>query len=157
MTKTKTALYAVPILAAILIGSLFVPTFALIPPNGNEVEIDIKPGSDQNSINPNSRGVVPVAILGSADFDVTQIDPDTIMFTAVGDFYFDTTPVHFAFEDVNDDGLLDLIAQFLTQSTGITCDTELGEIIGFLVDGAFFFGIDSINPVGKDCVNNNEG
>ena len=143
---------AVPIFAAVLIGAALVPALATINQIGLLVEIDIKPGSDPNSINPNSRGVVPVAILGSDTFDVALIDAENIIFTAVGDLYFDATPVHFAFEDANDDGFMDLIAQFLTQSTGISCDTTQGEIIGILLDGTPFFGFDDINPVG--CKNN---
>ncbi len=42
------------------------------------VEIDIKPGSDPNSINLSSAGVIPVAILSSATFDATTVNPDTI-------------------------------------------------------------------------------
>ena len=41
-----------------------------LPPELMEIEIDIKPGSDRNSINPMSKGVIPVAILGSDEFDV---------------------------------------------------------------------------------------
>ena len=40
--------------------------------------LDIKPGSYPNPINPSSRGVVPVAILGSEGFDVRTIDAATI-------------------------------------------------------------------------------
>ncbi len=42
------------------------------------VAIDIKPGSDPNCFNANGNGVIPVAILSSADFDVTLIDASTI-------------------------------------------------------------------------------
>jgi len=42
------------------------------------VAIDIKPGSDPNSINLSSAGVVPVAILSSATFDATQVDPASV-------------------------------------------------------------------------------
>jgi hypothetical protein len=38
------------------------------------VDIDIKPGSCPNSWNRESNGVLPVAILGTEDFDVTDID-----------------------------------------------------------------------------------
>jgi hypothetical protein len=38
------------------------------------VLIDIKPGSDPNSINLGSRGTVPVAILSTQDFDATTVD-----------------------------------------------------------------------------------
>lgn len=42
------------------------------------VEIDIKPGSCPNPFNSKSRGSVPVAIVGTADFDVETVDPATI-------------------------------------------------------------------------------
>jgi len=42
------------------------------------VEIDIKPGSDPNPINPGLKGLVPVAILSSPEFDATQVDPATV-------------------------------------------------------------------------------
>ena len=40
--------------------------------------IDIKPGCCPNPINVGKKGVLPVAILGLEDFDVTQIDPATV-------------------------------------------------------------------------------
>jgi len=43
--------------------------------------LDIKPGSCPNPLNRNSRGVLPVAIVGTADFDVTQIDVTTLVLT----------------------------------------------------------------------------
>jgi len=39
------------------------------------VAIDIKPGSDPNAINPNSKGVIPVAILTTPEFDATKGRP----------------------------------------------------------------------------------
>jgi hypothetical protein len=37
------------------------------------VSIDIKPGSDPAQLNPNSQGVIPVAILATATFDITTM------------------------------------------------------------------------------------
>ncbi len=45
-----------------------------------EVEIDIKPGSDLNSINLKSKGVVPVAVFTTKDLDARTIDPYTVLF-----------------------------------------------------------------------------
>jgi hypothetical protein len=45
--------------------------------------IDIKPGSCPNPFNGKSKGSVPVAIIGSADLDVTTIDPTTITLAGV--------------------------------------------------------------------------
>ncbi|MHC4220237.1 MAG: hypothetical protein ACYSU7_17465 [Planctomycetota bacterium] len=41
--------------------------------------LDIKPGSCPNSFNRISTGVLPVALVGTEDFDVTQVDVDTLM------------------------------------------------------------------------------
>ena len=43
------------------------------------VPVDIKPGSCPNSFNRNSNGVLPVALVGTPGFDVTQIDIGTIL------------------------------------------------------------------------------
>lgn len=50
----------------------FVPTPRL------EVAVDVKPGSCPNPLGIKDKGLLPVAILGSADFDVTQIDPASV-------------------------------------------------------------------------------
>ncbi len=42
--------------------------------------VDIKPGSFPNSVNLNSNGVLPVAILGTADFDVNDVYVDSLLF-----------------------------------------------------------------------------
>ena len=42
------------------------------------VNLDIKPGSCPNPVNPRSRGVVPVALVGSLGFDVATVDPDSL-------------------------------------------------------------------------------
>jgi hypothetical protein len=49
----------------------------------NPIAVDIKPGSCPNPLNVKSRGMQPVAILGTADFDVTMIDPVTIRLEGV--------------------------------------------------------------------------
>jgi len=58
-----------------------------------EVPVDIKPTSCPNPINTKSNGVTPVAILGTLDFDVTQIDPTTV--TLAG-----ASPLRWDWEDV---------------------------------------------------------
>ncbi len=87
-------------------------------------DIDIKPGSDPNSINLKQGGknVIPVAILGTDSFDVTTVDPSTLEFGPDG-----ATPIHGDghLEDVNDDGFLDHVSHYLTSETGIASgDTE---------------------------------
>ena len=57
------------------------------------VYVNIKPGGCPTPINVGSKGVLPVAILGTKDFDVTTIDPTSIALEGV-------TPLRWGKEDV---------------------------------------------------------
>ena len=81
-----------------------------------EVQIDIKPGSDQNNINLKSKGVVPVAVLTTGDLDAATIDPATARFAGA-------SPEHWSFEDVDDDGDDDIIFHFVTQELDLDEDS----------------------------------
>jgi hypothetical protein len=58
-----------------------------------QVPVDIKLQSCPNPLNVRSAGRLPVAILGTADFDVTTVDPASIRL-------LDVVPLRSAFEDV---------------------------------------------------------
>jgi hypothetical protein len=57
------------------------------------VPVDIKPGGCPNPWNTKSDGVMPIAILGTAGFDVTTVDPATVRLAGVA-------PMRSALEDV---------------------------------------------------------
>jgi hypothetical protein len=57
------------------------------------VPIDIRPTSCPNPLNTTLKGVLPVAILGMADLDVTTIDPATLLLEGVA-------PLRWSYEDV---------------------------------------------------------
>ncbi len=113
------------------------------------VQIDIKPGCDKNPINLNSKGVIPVAILGNETFDVTEIDTSTLRFGPL-----ETMPAHeltYAFnfekhlEDINADGYIDLITHFRIQKTGISCADTSAKLYGETEEGVLFEGSDLID------------
>ncbi len=110
-----------------------------------EVEVEIKPGSDPNSINPRNRGVVPVAVLTTATFDARMIDPSTVRFGATG---VEAGPAHFAVEDVDGDGDDDMIFHFDTPQTGIACGDTSATLTGKLLSGRSIQGSDSITTTG---------
>jgi hypothetical protein len=86
------------------------------------VEIDIKPGGDVNSINLKSKGVIPVALLGSDAVDVTLVDPDSLSFGPADATLEPASLAHAKgphYADVNGDSIMDLVAHFRTQETGI--------------------------------------
>jgi hypothetical protein len=107
------------------------------------VAIDIKPGSFPNSINLGSNGVIPVAILGTDDFDATTVVPETVGFGPG-----DADPVHWALEDVDGDGDLDFIFHFKVQDTGIEADDTEATLKGNTEDKPII-GTDSVRIVPK--------
>ena len=54
-----------------------------VPVQEITVAVDIKPTSCPNPLNTKGNGVLPVAILGTEDFDVTQVDPSTVLLEGV--------------------------------------------------------------------------
>jgi len=96
----------------------------------SDLAIDIKPGSEENPINPNSNGVIPVAVLQTDEFDPTSEDvryrfgaPDV-----VGDGG-GARPAHDGHvEDVDGDGRDDLVLHFPTEETGFDGDESEGRL-----------------------------
>jgi hypothetical protein len=124
------------------------PTLALV---------DIKPSSAPNSVNLKSKGVLPVAILGTAEFDVTEVDFDTLMFgdpLLIDNGGTAVSPLLSAYEDVSGDGLLDLTLKFstsdLVEHEALGSDTIEGLLTGELLDGTLFEGMDSIRIVPRN-------
>jgi hypothetical protein len=76
------------------------------------VIIDIEPGSDPDCFNNDGKGVIPVAILGSDDFDVTRIDPGWIQLAGLDVKVAGKSDKLLAhIEDVNGDDYDDLTVQ----------------------------------------------
>jgi hypothetical protein len=109
------------------------------------VRLDIRPGDLSAQINPRSRGVIPVGILGSDTLDVADIDVTTLAF---GPNEAAAAHRHGHREDVNYDGIMDLMLHFRTQDTGIACGDESAMLTGETLDGQPIEGSDSIQTVG---------
>ncbi|MFB0556241.1 MAG: DUF3344 domain-containing protein [Dehalococcoidia bacterium] len=148
-------------------------------PTELELEIDIKPWSYPNTINPKSGGVVPVAILGSDTLDVTQIDPASIDVVFGPDsasprhnindpsvfddhtedpwLYYDPTPwdpdsgdeVYYT---CNEDDVIDLALHFRQNDTGLTHSDTTATLSGsFAIGGVpyYFIASDSVRVLDK--------
>lgn len=93
-----------------------------------EVEIDIKPGSSPNPINPGSKGLIPVAILTTDEFDAADVDPGTVTLAGANVAARGKGKKLMArLEDVDGDGDFDLMLQVDTQSEGAVWTN--GEVI----------------------------
>jgi cell wall-associated NlpC family hydrolase len=109
------------------------------------VSIDIKPGSSDNSINPSSNGKIPVAILSSTTFNApATVDKTSLTFGHTGN---ENSLAFCNVEDVNGDGLLDLICQFNTQQTGFNTGDMQGILNGKTTSGIPIRGADSVRIV----------
>ncbi|MBW2648184.1 MAG: hypothetical protein JRE23_18930 [Deltaproteobacteria bacterium] len=110
-----------------------------------EVNIDIKPGSDPNCFNNDGHGVIPVAILGSVDFDVNTIDAGSVMLEglavkAVGK----SNKLLAHYNDINSDGHVDLVVQIEDDDLVFEEGDTIATVTGKLKDGMPIQGSDTI-------------
>jgi hypothetical protein len=110
------------------------------------VNIDVQPGDSQPVVNLKSQGVVPVAILSTSTFDATKVNPLSVRFGRTGT---EASPVHSSLQDVNGDGLLDMVLQFKTQSTGFQLGDNQAALMGKTLDGTPFRGSSAIQVIGS--------
>lgn len=120
------------------------PLDGLAAPRRDLIAIDIKPGGYPNCFNVNGHGVIPVAILGSDVFDVTQIDIDSLIFEGLEVRVRGQGKPLCAFEYSNSDGFLDLVCHFEDEESAWTGDSSFAWVSGELDDGTWFEGYDSI-------------
>ena len=124
-----------------------------------EVALDIHPGGCPNPLNKNSQGVTPMAILGTANFDVRDVNVSSLMVNG-------HSPMHSALEDVGTpyegglsdplsrddcseagaDGIMDLTLNFDTQAIleNVDKDVQMMEITGETLDGTPITGQDVV-------------
>ena len=114
-------------------------------PRGVEtVAIDIKPGSDPNCFNNDGHGVIPVAILGSADFDATRVDPASVQLAGMSVRVVGRGNMQAHSEDVNNDGFIDLVVQIADVDGTFQPGADTAILTGNLYDGTSIEGSDSI-------------
>jgi len=122
------------------------------------VDIDLKPNSCPNPVNVLSKGLVPVAILGTAEFDVNDIVisslPDRTIMHTIEDVAtpFDGPLIdQSSCTEAGPDGFDDLI--FKIPSSELNCLPDgvlaLLEIDGELLDGTHFEGSDIALVINK--------
>ena len=117
------------------------------------VQVDADPFNSPNVIRPDSTALIPAAVLGAsiasgaeADFDVTQIDPQTLR---LGPAQAPNIALTALYGDYDGDGNSDAAFGFRSQDTGIYCgDTEV-TLTGETFSGLPFEGTDAIQT--EDC------
>jgi parallel beta-helix repeat protein len=108
------------------------------------VDIDIKPGSGHKEIDLRDKGVVPVAVLSSKDFDARMIDPKSVHFAGAA-------PVRFVLNNVNRNYHLDMLFFFKTQQLDLDENSSEATLTGKTVEGVSFKGTDSVTIYKPKC------
>ena len=124
-----------------------------------EAPLDIKPTSCPNPLNVKSQGVLPAAILGTAAFDVADVDASSVLLEGVAPMMWNlgdvATPVGAGADpcecnEEGEDGFTDLTLKFRTQeivaALGAVSDGDEVEITltASLMDGTPFTASDCV-------------
>jgi hypothetical protein len=117
------------------------------PPESLTVSIDIKPGSSVNSINLGSNGVVPVAIFSTPTFDARQLDPQSIDLAGAHVKLKGKGTYQTSVQDVNGDGLPDLVVQVVTSALDLTVGDTRAFLHATTLGGTNVIGSDTIRVV----------
>jgi hypothetical protein len=109
------------------------------------VEIEIKPGDRLNTVKPDAKGDIWVAVLSETvyPFDALQIDIPTVRFGPDG-----AKANRYRVKDVNRDDIEDLVMRFRIQDTGIGCGDTKAKLKGRTFDGQRYRGRDAVKTVG---------
>ena len=107
-----------------------------------DVDIDIYPNRVPNRVFLSRNYTLYVAVLGSANFDVTTLNSSTVKFGSTGT---EASPVRAPLiRDLNGDGQLDAMYGFATFDCGFASSDTEGVLTGELNDGTDIVGSDSV-------------
>ncbi len=109
------------------------------------VDIDVKPGSDDNVLDPNDTGTVWVAVLSAMDFDALQVDPATVAFGPGA-----ALPTGTASRIRTGTRIPDLKLRFAIPDIGLSCDATTLQLTGTTYAGEAIAGQETVEVVGCD-------
>ena len=93
-------------------------------PEHTPVSIDIRPGEAPNKINLSAKGLLPVAVLTTPDFDASHFAPEMAHLSdariAMSMGCVGAEAVRWNYTDVNRDGRLDIVFFFRIQELNLT-------------------------------------
>lgn len=151
MTRVVVLLALIGAIIALLMVAV-VPVYAADCPQPSEmisVTIDVKPGSCPNPINLKSEGLLPVALLGSAEFNVIDVELSTVQLHPMDRCEQAVAPVRYAFADVDGDGFVDIVFHFVAKEVGFQPGDTGACLHGTLEgSGQHFCGHDAIVVIG---------
>jgi len=118
------------------------------PTGAITIAVDIKPGNKRNRVNLRSKGLLSISILGSSEYDVTEIDVSSLLLAG------EVAPLRWRFKK-RAGGSMDLKLKFSSEAMrNALGDLQPGQtyevwVTGRLDDGTRIMGCDSFVAVGR--------
>jgi len=109
--------------------------------------IDIDPGALPNTINLKPGGTVSVAILSTPAFDARTVNPLTVTLAGAPVKLKGQGNPTFSFQDVNGDGLLDIVVRVDTALLQLNYTDTQASLVGQTFEGQAIRGVDSVKIV----------
>ncbi len=143
----------------IWIALLILPALLLVRPSAVRAEemscnpvpvvVDVKPGDTVNKINLSARGLLPVAVLSTQDFDASSFVPEMAHLNdaAAPMDCSGAAAVRWTYTDVNGDGLTDLVFFFRYQDLNLTTSSTAA---AFMAHGTYEGS--AVHIMGTDAV-----
>jgi hypothetical protein len=131
--------------AGLLLIAVVVWSLPLAGQQPLKVTIDVKPGDEKVTIEPEREGMVPIVIVTTPQFDAAKVDPDTIR---VGPAGTEASIFRSMLEDVDKDGDVDRMVLVRVRDMQIKCGNKSIRVTGRTEEGRPFEGSDAVTTEG---------
>jgi hypothetical protein len=128
---------------AVVLGVMLSMGLVAVVQAQGTIDVDVKPGSDENPVNIKSQGSTPIAVLCTPVVNPLQV-AGAIITAGAG-----SVGEKCRLKDVDEDGCQDVLCHFPTPELGVTCETTDLEVVVTLNDGTTLTGSDTVTP--KPC------
>ena len=108
-------------------------------------DIDIRPETHSDALNPKGNGLVRIAILTTSQFNATRLNASTVRFGATGT---EAPSLHTVLTDVDRDGDIDMVVHVRSRGTGIPCGATSAVLKGQTLSGEAVRGQGELRTVG---------
>jgi hypothetical protein len=130
-------------LGTILTAAVSTASLAAQPPL--KVTVDVKPGDERVTIEPEREGMVPILLVTTPQFDAAKADPDSIR---IGPEGTEALIFRSMLEDVDKDGDVDRMLLVRVRDMRIKCGNKIIKVTGKTMDGRAFEASDTVATEG---------
>ena len=128
-----------------VVGIVMTACGVVVSAQAIKVSVDVKPGDAKTTIEPNRGGMLPVAILSTAQFDASTVDPASLR---VGPTGTEAEIFRSMQEDVNRDKRTDLLLLVRLQDMNVKCGDRAIRLTGKTKGGMEIEGAEAVTTEG---------